>query len=241
MKKLFFVFSLTLFFALGLFLPKDTLAVTCCPVSGTTTVIEYDEKTNTCTLITDMGTFSSPSSCTASQICNSSGQCEDYTEPETIPAGCSNDPNGREFCIVLNGQNLYCSTDSECENYIEGDYSPSSNISTDDYSSDILCGNEEGISTAIGCIPIGNTDSFIAFILNWAFGIGGGIAFLLIVLASFQIMTSGGDPKKLQAGKELLTSAISGLLLLIFSVFILRVIGVNILGLGEFGFGQSIQ
>jgi hypothetical protein len=45
------------------------------------------------------------------------------------------------------------------------------------------------------------------------------------------ISTSAGDPKKLQAGKELLTAAISGLLLLIFSVFILRIIGVEILNI----------
>lgn len=62
-------------------------------------------------------------------------------------------------------------------------------------------------------------------------GIGGGIALLLILVAGFQIMTSNGIPEKIQAGKELMTSAITGLLLLIFSVFILRFIGVDVLGL----------
>jgi hypothetical protein len=85
--------------------------------------------------------------------------------------------------------------------------------------------------TAIGCIPVRNTNEFIGFILRWAIGIGGGIAFLLIVLAGFQIMTSAGNPERLKAGQELLTSAIAGLILLIFSVFILRIIGVNILGI----------
>ena len=103
----------------------------------------------------------------------------------------------------------------------------------------LLCPGGARINTAIGCIPVEDTTAFITFFLSWAFGIGGGIAFLLIALASFQIMTSAGDPKKLQAGKELLTSAISGLLLLIFGVFILRVIGMDILGLGEFGFGNG--
>lgn len=87
------------------------------------------------------------------------------------------------------------------------------------------------IDTAIGCIPTANMNLFIAFILRWAIGIGGGIAFLLIVFAGFQIMTSAGNPERLKAGQELLTSAIAGLILLIFSVFILKIIGVDILKL----------
>ncbi len=90
-----------------------------------------------------------------------------------------------------------------------------------------------GIDTAIGCIPVGDTNAFIGFILRWAIGIGGGIAFLLIVYAAFMIITSQGNPERLKAGQELLTSAIAGLIMLIFSVFILRVIGVNILGIFE--------
>lgn len=83
--------------------------------------------------------------------------------------------------------------------------------------------------TAIGCIPLGSQNDFLIFILRWALGIAGGIAFLLIVYAGFLVMTSGGDKQKLQAGKELLTAAVSGLLLLIFSVFILDLVGLRIL------------
>ena len=86
------------------------------------------------------------------------------------------------------------------------------------------------IDTAVGCIPINNA-GFTGFILRWAIGIGGGVAFLLIILASFQMMTSQGDPKRLQAGQELLASALMGLILLIFSAFILRVIGVDLFGI----------
>jgi hypothetical protein len=78
----------------------------------------------------------------------------------------------------------------------------------------------------------------LSFILKWAVGVGGGIAFLLIVYSGFMIMTATGDPKRLQAGQELLTSAVSGLILLILSIFILKFIGVDILGLGAFGFGK---
>lgn len=90
------------------------------------------------------------------------------------------------------------------------------------------CG-PSGLNTAIGCVPVNDSTSLLSFILRWGMGIGGGIAFVLIVVAGFQITTSSGDPKRLQAGRELLTAAIMGLVLLIFSAFILRLIGVDIL------------
>jgi len=94
---------------------------------------------------------------------------------------------------------------------------------------EVLCG--QGIDTAIGCIPLGSTNTLIGFFLGWGIGIGGGIAFLLILFAGFQITTSAGNPQQLQAGKELLTAAIAGIMMLIFSVFLLEMIGVRILHL----------
>jgi len=90
------------------------------------------------------------------------------------------------------------------------------------------------LATAIGCIPVGDTNALVGFILTWGLGIAGGIAFILIVVAGFQIITSAGNPQKLQAGKELLTSAIAGIFLIIFAAFILRLIGVSILGIPGF-------
>lgn len=96
----------------------------------------------------------------------------------------------------------------------------------------------EKLNSAIGCIPIltdGGENALLGWILQWAIGIGGGIAFLLIVYAGFMIMTSTGSPDRLQAGKELLTSALAGVILLIFSIFLLKLIGVDILKLPGFG------
>jgi len=84
------------------------------------------------------------------------------------------------------------------------------------------------IYTAIGCIPVDNTTKLIAFFLGWAIGIAGVIAFFLILFAGLQIIISRGDPEGLKAGKNLLTSAITGLILIIFSVFLLKLIGVNL-------------
>lgn len=99
------------------------------------------------------------------------------------------------------------------------------------FAQDYLCDDEQGkgINTAIGCIPVEDPNDIAAFFLRWGLGIAGGIAILLIITASFIIMTASGDPKKTQGGKELLTAAISGLVLIIFSVFILQLIGVTIL------------
>lgn len=96
------------------------------------------------------------------------------------------------------------------------------------------CLGGTGILTALGCIPVNNTNNFAAWFLGWAIGVAGGIAFLLILFSGFQIMTAAGDPQKLQSGRELLTAAISGLILIIFSVFLLKLIGVDILNLPGF-------
>ncbi|RLC35204.1 hypothetical protein DRH14_01425 [Candidatus Shapirobacteria bacterium] len=84
------------------------------------------------------------------------------------------------------------------------------------------------VDTALGCIPV-DMGEFIQWFLPYLFGITGGISFLLMVYAFILMTTSGGDPKKVQGAKETLTSAISGLLLSIFSLFLLKLIAIDIL------------
>lgn len=96
------------------------------------------------------------------------------------------------------------------------------------------CGlNNSGLQTAIGCIEA-TPDGFIKRLFSIALGIAGGVALLMIILGGLQIQMSTGDPKKLQQGREIIEGAIIGLLMIIFSIFILRVIGVNILGIPGF-------
>lgn len=87
-----------------------------------------------------------------------------------------------------------------------------------------------GIQTGIGCIPT-EAAPFASFFLGYILGIAGIVAFFLIVLAGFQILTSAGNPEKLEGAKQLLTAAVVGALFIIFSVVLLQVIGVNILEL----------
>jgi hypothetical protein len=96
------------------------------------------------------------------------------------------------------------------------------NVRTDDPSSG-------KIATAIGCIPVTTNPALARFLLSWGIGMGGGIAFILIVSAGFMMITAAGDPQKFKAGKELLVAAVSGLALLVFSVLLLRFIGHDVL------------
>lgn len=91
-----------------------------------------------------------------------------------------------------------------------------------------------GSWTALGCIST-EPQGFISWLLQKVIGIAGGIAFLLILFGGFQILTSTGDPEKLASGKDIVVSALAGLLMIIFSVLLLRIIGVDILQIPGLG------
>lgn len=96
------------------------------------------------------------------------------------------------------------------------------------------CFDRGGAWTAIGCFGGDTPNEFIASFIRLGTGLGGGVAFLLILFSGFQRITSAGNPEKLHEAKDLMTAAISGLLLIIFSVFLLRIVGVDILQLPGF-------
>jgi hypothetical protein len=88
-------------------------------------------------------------------------------------------------------------------------------------------------ATAVGSIntsPEGFVNSLIGVILS----IVGGIATILIIISGYRLMISQGNPENIKNAKDQLTAAIIGLLFVIFSLVILQIIGVNILGLPGF-------
>lgn len=92
-----------------------------------------------------------------------------------------------------------------------------------------------GVNTAIGCLPFG-LNPFVSVILRWGVGLAGGILIIIISIGALYITTAGGDAKKVKAGQELITSAIGGIIIIIFSVILLNFLGVEILDLGGLGF-----
>ena len=94
--------------------------------------------------------------------------------------------------------------------------------------------NKNGVWTALGCFN-GNVGDFITNnIMRTSIGIAGGISLLCIMFAAFQMQTSAGNAEKVKKAQELMTNCITGLMIIIFSILILKIIGVDILGIPGF-------
>lgn len=90
-----------------------------------------------------------------------------------------------------------------------------------------------GFKTAIGCVHT-NPPELVKDFMTFAIGIGGGLAFLMMLLGAFQMLTSAGNPETLATGRSRITSAIIGLLFVIFAILLLKIIGVDILNIPGF-------
>ncbi len=93
---------------------------------------------------------------------------------------------------------------------------------------------QAGVWTAIGCIPA-KPDSIIKTFITIGLSIGGGATFLLILAGAFRLSVSQGDPQATKDAKEQISSAIIGLVFIIFSITMLRFIGVNLFQIPGFG------
>lgn len=97
------------------------------------------------------------------------------------------------------------------------------------------CG-ASAVNTALGCIPFENK-GFTAALLRFLAGTAGAISLVVMLMATIQIMTGGGNPEQVKKGKELFTGAITGLLFIIFSVVLMRIVASDVLQIP--GFEQS--
>jgi hypothetical protein len=94
--------------------------------------------------------------------------------------------------------------------------------------------DKEGVWTAVGCIPQ-DPASAIESLVKIGLGIAGGVVLIMIIVGAFMLSASQGDPNKVGEAKEIITSAIIGLIFIIFSVTLLQFIGVEILHIPGFG------
>jgi hypothetical protein len=95
------------------------------------------------------------------------------------------------------------------------------------------CAQNNGVWTAVGCVPTSRTGIVSSF-LTLAIGLSGGVILLRLLQASFMLSTSQGEPNKVKEAQEIFTSSFAGLLFVLFSIVILNTIGVNILQIPGF-------
>ncbi len=82
--------------------------------------------------------------------------------------------------------------------------------------------------TAIGSFAT-DPGGFVTTLFGFLLSISGGIAVLMIIISGYNFMLSQGNPEAIKEARERFTSAIVGLLFIIFSLIILELIGVRIL------------
>lgn len=145
---------------------------------------------------------------------------------------------GTNICVPITPTPSSCYADSNCLPYTCDTKSNKCTTTpmpppTPFNTPDPLCPHDK-CQTALGIIPTQPT-AFIAQILVIILSFAGGIAILLIINAGYHIMMSGGNPEKLQEAREGLTSALVGLLFIIFSVAILQFIAYSVLHIPGFG------
>ncbi|EKD87092.1 MAG: hypothetical protein ACD_37C00045G0004 [uncultured bacterium] len=129
---------------------------------------------------------------------------------------CSSESTGCDYTRVVPNQSI----SQPCDSEISSDWS-----------------KEKGclrIKTALGTIGTGAPE-FVRWVLGFVLGISGAIVLIIIIITGYRLMTSQGDPEKIKNAKDALTSAIVGLLFIIFSLVILQFITADILQLPGFG------
>ena len=97
-----------------------------------------------------------------------------------------------------------------------------------------FCNGNSGVATALGCVPFA-PQAFVTALMQFAAGIGGGIALILMIIGSFQVLTSAGNPEQIKKGREQFVAAAIGLVFIILSITILQIIGYDILKIPGFG------
>ena len=77
---------------------------------------------------------------------------------------------------------------------------------------------EQGVAT-LECLP-----EIFSRLVNWAFVLAGIVALFFIVYAGIKLINSGGDKAAVEEAKKTLTFAIIGLVIILLSAFIVKIL-----------------
>ncbi len=89
------------------------------------------------------------------------------------------------------------------------------------------------ISTDFGCFP-NDPVGFVQKFYGVGLGFVAGLSLITLMMGGYAIMTSRGDPHRLNIGKSYIYYSIAGLLLAIFGFVFIQVVAVDILKIPGF-------
>lgn len=98
-------------------------------------------------------------------------------------------------------------------------------------------GGNRTIGVLLGGMPRTGDKYFtglIVFITTFA----GLLLLVYLVYGGLQLLTSGGDPKKVESGKQIITNAFIGLIIIFFAFWLVQIVG---LFLGLEGIGNVFK
>ena len=179
--------------------------------------------------------FTTLADCRASTSSTSKFKCVDKAcvQCGVNETGCVDSFECQATCEAPITSNNECTKDSQCfsnncnEDTGECEKGVTSIVCSARGSGNYVC------RTAIGEINT-NPQTFSRNILRLVLGFAGGILLLMIILNGYKFMTSQGDPEKIKDAREGIIAAIAGILLIIFSLSILQLITVDIIGIPGF-------
>lgn len=79
---------------------------------------------------------------------------------------------------------------------------------------------ETGLNSSLG-----NFGDIVSLIVKYAFPIGGLLLLLYLVYGGYALMTSAGDPKKMESAKAKITGALIGFIIIFVSFWIVQIVG----------------
>lgn len=81
------------------------------------------------------------------------------------------------------------------------------------------------ITTATPNFVGGTVGSIISALIPYIFGIAGFLILIFIVLGGYQVLFSQGDPKQMAAGKDKITWAVVGFIVMFTAFWLVQLIG----------------
>lgn len=89
------------------------------------------------------------------------------------------------------------------------------------------------VATDLGCLP-NDPVGFIQKFYGWGLSLIGMVGLLYLIYGGYHVLTSGGNPQRLQKGKEYILYAIIGILFAIFGFVFIQFIAGGVLRIPGF-------